>query len=258
MAHTRSQELESRFNTLQSSFLETQKEVKQLSATIASRDTSINTTINASVQSSMEEVKQELTTQLESVFASLCTKLKIPIDDPFLDAHPKNEGEPSSHSHTFQPHHFQRDICLPQVDVTKFDGSDPTGWVTQMEHYFSLYGIIDDLAKLRYGVLHIDQECWQWWQWRKTSRQGYIAWTQFVTELYERFDTDTNHLGHLKKLKQSGTVEDFITAFEHLTFRTEGMFDAFFRECFISGLKEEIRAHVLMARPSSWVEATKK
>jgi hypothetical protein len=49
-----------------------------------------------------------------------------------------------------------------------------------------------------------------------------------VTELYERFDTDTNHLGCLKKLKQSGTVEDFIAAFERLAFRTEGMTDAFF------------------------------
>jgi hypothetical protein len=64
--------------------------------------------------------------------------------------------------------------------VTKFDGSDPTSWVTQMEHYFSLYGIKDDLTKLRYGVLHLHQERWQWWQWRKTSRQGYIAWTHFV------------------------------------------------------------------------------
>jgi hypothetical protein len=121
------------------------------------------------------------------------------------------------------------------VDVTKFDGSDPTGWVTQMEHYFSLYNITDDLAKLRYGVLHLDQERWQWWQWRKTSRQGYISWTQFVAELYEHFDTDTNHLGRLTKLKQSGTVEDYIAAFERLAFRTEGMTDAFFRECFISG-----------------------
>jgi hypothetical protein len=67
-----------------------------------------------------------------------------------------------------------------------------------------------------------------------------------VTELYERFDTDTNHLGHLTKLKQSGTVEDFITAFERLDFRTEGMTDAFFRDCFISGLEDEIQAHVLM------------
>jgi hypothetical protein len=144
------------------------------------------------------------------------------------------------------------------VDVTKFDGSDPSGCVTQMEQYFSLYGITDDLAKLRYGVLHLDQERWQWWKWRKTSRQGYIAWTQFVTELYERFDIDTNHLGHLTKLKQSGTVEDFIVAFECLAFQTEGMTVVFFQDCFISGLKDEIRAHVLMAQPSSWVEATKR
>jgi hypothetical protein len=232
--------------------------VKQLSATIASIDSSINATINTTMQSSVEEVKQELTTQLESIFASLCTKLKIPTYDHFSEAPPKNEGKTSSHSHTFQSHHFQRDTRLPRVDVTKFDGSYPTGWVTQMEHYFSLYDIIDDLAKLRYGVLHLDQERWQWWQWRKTSCQGYIAWTQFVTELYECFDMDTNHLVHLTKLKQSGIVEDFIATFEHLDFRIEGMTDAFFRECFINGLKEDIQAHVLMDQPSTWVEATKR
>jgi hypothetical protein len=137
------------------------------------------------------------------------------------------------------------------VDVTKFDGSDPTGWVTQMEHYFSLYGITYDLAKLRYGVLRLDQERWQRWQWRKTSRQGYISWTHFVADLYEHFDTNTNHLGHLKKMKQLGTMEDFIAAFERLAFRTEGMSEAFFLKCFISNLKNEIRAYVLMAWPES-------
>ena len=49
MANTRSQELETFFNTLQSSFLETQQEVKQLSATIASRDASINASVNVDV-----------------------------------------------------------------------------------------------------------------------------------------------------------------------------------------------------------------
>jgi hypothetical protein len=144
------------------------------------------------------------------------------------------------------------------VDVTKFHGSDSTGWVTQMEHYFSLYEITDDLAKLWYGVLHLDQECWQWWQWRKTSCQGYVAWTHFVANIYECFDTDTNHLGQLTKLKQSGTMEDFIAAFEHLDFQIEGMSDSFFQECFISGLKDEIWAHVLMSQPQSWVESTKR
>ena len=62
----------------------------------------------------------------------------------------------------------------------------------------------------------------------KNAPQGYVAWTQFVAKLYEHFDTDTNHLGCFTKLKQFGTMEDFIAAFEWLAFRTEGMSDAFF------------------------------
>jgi hypothetical protein len=52
-------------------------------------------------------------------------------------------------------------------------------------------------------------------------------------------------------------VEDIIATFERLDFRTEGMYDAFFQECFISGLKDEIHSHVLMDCPQSWVESTK-
>jgi hypothetical protein len=140
MAHTRSQDLEARFNTLQSGLIETQQEVKQLSANVS--------TINTTIQSSMEEIKQDLTTQLESVFSTLYTKLHIPRDNPSSSSPPHTKGDHSSHSSNFQNCHFQRDLHLPRVDVTKVDGSNPIGWVTQMEHYFSLYGITDDLAKL--------------------------------------------------------------------------------------------------------------
>jgi hypothetical protein len=85
MAHTRNQELESRFNTLQHGLLETQQEVQQLTATIASRDASMNASVQIAVQSAMAEVKNEL----ESVVVALCTKLKIPLDD---DAPKKTEG----------------------------------------------------------------------------------------------------------------------------------------------------------------------
>jgi hypothetical protein len=154
MAHTHSQDLEAHFNTLQYGLIETQQEVKQISANVV--------TINTTMQSSMEEIKQHLITQLESVFSTLCTKLCICIDNSSSPSPPHNEGDHSSHSHNFQNHHFQRDLRLPRVDVTKFDGSDPIGWVTQIEHYFSLYDITYDLAKLRYGVLYLDQERWQW------------------------------------------------------------------------------------------------
>jgi hypothetical protein len=203
---------------------QTQQEVRQLGANIAT----INKNMHSSIFASIEELKQDITAHLKFVTMMICTKLHILADPPLSDPPLRTKAETSSHSHNFQPHHFQYDLCLLRVDVTKFDGSDPTGWVTQMEHYFSLYAITDELAKLRYGVLHIDQERWQWWQWRKNAHQGYVSWTHFVAELYECFDTNTNHLGCLKKLKQSCIMEDFIASFERLAFRTKGMSDSFF------------------------------
>jgi hypothetical protein len=52
----------------------------------------------------------------------------------------------------------------------------------------------------------------------KLPVKGILFGPNLLTELYERFNTDTNHLGRLTKLKQSGTVEDFIAAFERLAF----------------------------------------
>jgi hypothetical protein len=129
-----------------------------------------------------------------------------------------------------------------KVDMNKFDGSDPTGWVTQMERYFSLHGIIDGLMKLRVGALNLDQEQWKWWQWHKKSYGEYIAWSQFVKSIYADFERHTKYLGWLTKLCQTGTVEDFIAAFNKLEIHTKGMIDSFFKECFISDAKEEIRA----------------
>jgi hypothetical protein len=88
----------------------------------------------------------------------ICAKLHIPTDLPLFDAPFHIEGETSSYSQNFQPHHFQCDLHLSRGDVTKFYRYDPIGWVTQMEHYFSLHGIKDELDKLWYGVLHLDQE----------------------------------------------------------------------------------------------------
>jgi hypothetical protein len=49
-------------------------------------------------------------------------------------------------------HHF------PKVDMSKFDGSKPNICVTQMEHCFTLNAFIDDMMKLRVGILYLDQE----------------------------------------------------------------------------------------------------
>jgi hypothetical protein len=53
-------------------------------------------------------------------------------------------------------------------------------------------------------------------------------------------------------------MEEFIATFEQLDFRTKGMTDDFFRECFISFLKDKIHGLVLMALPHTWFEDTKR
>jgi len=130
----------------------------------------MNSSIVTSIKELKQDLKQYITTHIECSTTMIYTKLNIPINHPLSDPPFHTKGETFSHSYNFHPHHFQCDLRLPCVDVNKFDGSDLTGWVTKMEHYFSLYGITNDLAKLRYGVIHLDQEHWQWWQWRKTSR----------------------------------------------------------------------------------------
>jgi hypothetical protein len=41
------------------------------------------------------------------------------------------------------------------VEQNKFDGFDMLGWVTEMEHYFSLQEITDDMMKIEVGLLYL-------------------------------------------------------------------------------------------------------
>ena len=129
---------------------------------------------------------------------------------------------------------------FPKVDLNKFDSSNPDGWVTQMKHYFSLHGITNDMIKFKVGFLYLDPGRWQWWEWHKKSYTGYFACNDFVTNILERFERDTHYLGWLTKLGQTSSVIDFILAFEQLATHRENLNDFFYKECFISGLKEDI------------------
>jgi len=52
-------------------------------------------------------------------------------------------------------------------------------------------------------------------------------------------------------------MNDYITTFEILTFCTGGLHDQFYLECFVSGLKEAIQAHVQLQHPTSWLDSCK-
>ena len=60
---------------------------------------------------------------------------------------------------THQRHHG------PKLDMHKFDGTDPTGWVSQMDNLFFLHNISTHVDKYQVELLYLDVECWEWWQY---------------------------------------------------------------------------------------------
>jgi hypothetical protein len=79
---------------------------------------------------------------------------------------------------------------IPPVGSLKWNTTSPC-----------MASLIANLAKLRYSVLYLDHEHWKWWKWHHKLRQCYVAWTQFITELYDHFDTNRHSLYRLTKLK---------------------------------------------------------
>jgi hypothetical protein len=137
----------------------------------------MTTTRNQDLQACITQIKESLnqvTSEIDSTNSRI-EKLEIqaqkkidalvvnhllnrPQGPSFSDQTFHLDGADSSHSMLFQSNSFHCDPHLSQVEVNKFDGSDPTGWVTQMEHYFSLHVITDELDKLRYVFLYLDPE----------------------------------------------------------------------------------------------------
>jgi hypothetical protein len=72
-----------------------------------------------------------------------------------------NKGVDSNQPLPSHSNYLPCDPRLPIFDVNKFNGSEPQGLVTQMEHFFSLHGITDELTKLHYGILYFDPERWK-------------------------------------------------------------------------------------------------
>ena len=44
----------------------------------------------------------------------------------------------------------------PKLDMQKFDGIDPEGWASQMEHFFFLHNIYTTDDKYQVALLYLD------------------------------------------------------------------------------------------------------
>ena len=142
-----------------------------------------------------------------------------------------------------------------KLEVPRFDGSDPNGWLFRVETFFDYHGTPDDL-RLKIVSFHLEGRAAAWFQW--VSRNNLLAsWPEFVTAVRHRFGPAIfeDFEGNLSKLSQNGPVSDFQAAFEDLMNKVTEISEPLLISFFITGLKPAIRRELLFNRPSSLMEA---
>lgn len=142
-----------------------------------------------------------------------------------------------------------------KIDFLKFFGDDPTGWIYKCERFFE-YNSIDNGNKVKLAILHLEDRALQWYQWFEKTH-CIVNWGTFKQGILARFGPDEyeDAVGALTKLRQHSTVKEYQEQFEILANKTLNLPKSFFTSCFVSGLKEEIRANVLMFRPTTTTQA---
>ena len=113
-----------------------------------------------------------------------------------------------------------------------------------------------DVTKVPLASFHLECEALQWFCWCIKDHEE-SQWTDFCQLLLYRFGPSgfDEFTGALTKLRQTGTVREYQTKFEKLVKHIEGFPDAFYRSCFINGLKDAIRFEVKIFNPNTMMES---
>nr|KYP68937.1 Retrotransposon-derived protein PEG10 [Cajanus cajan] len=166
------------------------------------------------------------------------------------------ESKPPSSPHSINainnppsPRHFLK------LDVPRFDGSDPLGWIFKITQFFDYHNTPEE-ERITVASFYLDGAALAWFQWM--YRNGQIhSWQHLLQALETRFAPTAfdDPRGRLFKLTQTTTVSAFLTEFEAVANRVTGLSPQFLLSCFIFGLKPEIRREVIAQQPPSLTHA---
>ena len=148
---------------------------------------------------------------------------------------------------------------VPKMDFPRFDGIDAKIWVDKCEAFFELYQIHEDF-KVTSASLYLTDNAAHWYQAFKMSSACH-NWAQFRAAVLLEFDVNVHRdkMKSLLLLKQTGTVEEYKTQFLQLVYAVrlyeQNLSDTFLVTRFVTGLKDELRAHVEMQLPTTVQQA---
>ncbi|KAL5713693.1 hypothetical protein ACHQM5_015746 [Ranunculus cassubicifolius] len=150
-------------------------------------------------------------------------------------------------------------LKLPKLDFPPFHGDNVRAWVHTANRYYQFHPI-EENQKVLFASLHLHGRAENWYQSCMEVLEV-MSWNSFTEAVRILFSEEAkeNVVGEFKKLVQTASVEDYQIQFEALQplvlQKNKGLSEAYFVECFVSGLKDEIKNNVQMFNPTTLTHA---
>ncbi|WVZ88557.1 hypothetical protein U9M48_035065 [Paspalum notatum var. saurae] len=145
---------------------------------------------------------------------------------------------------------------LPKLNFPCFDGENPRLWLRHSKDYFELYNVSDSMW-IRVATMHFSGAAARWLH-SIDSKLPLLSWPQFCKLLLDRFGRDQHELlvRQMLNIEQSDrSVSEYVEQFAELVDQLaayESTTDSLhYTMRFIQGLHPNLRASVLMQRPST-------
>ncbi|XP_051209991.1 uncharacterized protein [Lolium perenne] len=141
----------------------------------------------------------------------------------------------------------------PQAEFPKFDGENPRLWSCACEKYFRVYAVSTEYW-VEYATMHFTGNAALWFQ-SAEDKMGTISWQSLCDTINKRFDRGQyEHIYRLSfHIKQHTTVSEYIERFDtlmhHMLAYKPDLDPTFFTTRFIDGLRNDLRATVLIQCP---------
>jgi len=144
---------------------------------------------------------------------------------------------------------------LPKLVFPSFDGENPKIWISNSEKYFDMYRV-DPAVWIKVASMHFSGSAAIWWQ-SVEKRLSQASWGEFGRLLLERFGRDQHELfiRQLFHIRQTGSVAEYVSKFSELVDQLvacgQQSNPLYYTTRFIDGLRDDIRASVILQRPAT-------
>lgn len=160
-------------------------------------------------------------------------------------------NENSNESEKSMDDYYESRFSGKKVKLPVFEGDDPVAWITRAEIYFDVQNTSEEM-RVKLARLSMEGATIHWFNLLMET-EDQLTWEKLKKSLIARYGGRRleNPFEELSTLKQTGSVEEFVEAFELLSSQVGRLPEEQYLGYFMSGLKQPIRRRVRTLNPQN-------